>query len=121
MFALIFALIAVRIVESIPVKSAKIIASVGKHFTLSCDIENKENNVIIWKHGGRVLFAGDIRVRHDDRISVVQEKLLIKNVQSSDKGLYKCEIENNEGVFTKSSKHLIVLEPQLPRLPKVQS
>ena len=47
MFAYIFVLLAVKLVESIPVKSAEIIVSVGKHDTLSCDIENQENNVII--------------------------------------------------------------------------
>ena len=104
MFAFIFAFLVVKFVGSLPVKSDDLTASYGKHVTIDCNIENQENNLIIWKHGGRVLFVGDIRVRHDDRITVNKEMIVIKNVQSSDRGLYKCEIENNEGVFRKSNK-----------------
>ena len=38
MFAFIFALLAVKIVESVPVKSAEIIASSGMQVTIACDI-----------------------------------------------------------------------------------
>ena len=103
MFAFIFTLLAVKFVESIPVKCDELTASYGKHVTIDCNIENQENNVIIWKHGGRVLFAGDIRVRHDARITATKDKLVISNVQSSDRGLYKCEIETMRGYLQNQS------------------
>ena len=62
----------------------------GKTIDINCELENSEDNVLIWKHEGRVLFAGDVRVRHDDRMLVKENILMIENVKSQDSGHYVC-------------------------------
>ena len=77
---------------------------VGNTFVMKCELDNTEDNVIIWKHTNRVLFAGDIRVRHDDRIEVIDNLLVIEDIKPSDKGVYTCEIENIEAVELRDAK-----------------
>jgi len=99
-----------------PVEGDTIDVIVGNDVVIECDIDNHEDNVVIWKHGNRVLFAGDIRVRHDDRIEVIEDDLLIKDVAANYAGVYKCEIEDDEGLFKKSVEYLRVLEPPVAHI-----
>ena len=92
---------------------------VGNTFVMKCELDNTEDNVIIWKHTNRVLFAGDIRVRHDDRIEVIDNLLVIEDIKPSDKGVYTCEIENSEAVFRTFSTELNVLEPSVASINQV--
>ena len=48
----------------------------GKTIDINCELENSEDNLLIWKHEGRVLFAGDVQVRHDDRMHVMENILV---------------------------------------------
>ena len=102
--------------ESKPVEQNELRVSVGDEMLIECDIDNHEDNVVIWKHRNRVLFAGDIRVRHDDRIVVIGDDLVIKDVRADDAGLYKCEVEDAEGVYAKAVKEVVVLEPPVAHI-----
>ena len=77
--------IMIQLLKSMPADIGEMNIHVGKPFILRCDLYNPEGNVIIWKHKKIVLFAGEIRVRHDDRISVTEDKLGIENVKVPDK------------------------------------
>ena len=45
-------------------------ATAGQNIELKCLLENTDGNFIIWKHEDRVVFVGDIKVKHDDRVYV---------------------------------------------------
>ena len=102
--------------QSKPVEDSELGVSVGDEVLIECDIDNHEDNVVIWKHRNRVLFAGDIRVRHDDRIVVIGDDLMIQDVRADDAGVYKCEIEDAEGVYAKAVKEVVVLEPPVAHI-----
>ena len=102
--------------KSMPTHISEMNIHVGKPISIKCDLDNPEGNVIIWKHKKRVLFAGDIRVRHDDRIKVVEDNLVIENVKVSDNGIYACETEYNDGEFRTLSVLLNVLEPPVAKI-----
>ena len=42
----------------------------GEELLLSCDLQPDLGGLIVWKHGARVLFAGDLRIRRDGRLSL---------------------------------------------------
>ena len=42
----------------------------GEKINLSCDLVKQEESVVLWKKDDRVIFAGDLRVRMDERLSV---------------------------------------------------
>lgn len=49
--------------------------------------------ILIWKKGTRVLTAGDLMVKRDDRINLKGTDLKIQSVVVDDGGDYSCEIE----------------------------
>ena len=106
----------IRSINCNPLKVDDVLASINKTTAIQCAIDNPKNNPIIWKHWERVLFVGNIRVRHDNRISVKEDNLVIKNVKSTDKGLYSCEVEDSAGILMRKGNNLIVLEPPVARI-----
>ena len=42
----------------------------GEELLLGCDLQPDLGGLIVWKHGARVLFAGDLRIRRDGRLSL---------------------------------------------------
>ena len=84
---LIVILLAATTVNSKPAADIlEIDTSIGSRLALECSLDNLDDNVIVWKHEDRVLFAGNIRVRHDERIKAIDDTLVIKNVEPEDKG-----------------------------------
>ena len=84
LFAYSFLVIVIQAAQSMPTQNVEMNICAGKRVAIKCDLGNPEGNVIIWKHKKRVLFAGEMRVRHDDKISVTEYKLGIDNVKVSD-------------------------------------
>jgi len=122
MFVIIVMMIAATTVTSKPVADMiEIDTTVGSKMALECTLDNLEENVVVWKHEDRVLFAGDIRVRHDERIEVIEDSLVINDVEPEDKGQYTCEIENNKGVFNTISQIVNILEPTVAKINQVGS
>eukprot|EP00090_Calanus_glacialis_P001020 TRINITY_DN10732_c0_g1_i4.p1 TRINITY_DN10732_c0_g1~~TRINITY_DN10732_c0_g1_i4.p1 ORF type:complete len:362 (-),score=62.60 TRINITY_DN10732_c0_g1_i4:91-1137(-) len=93
----------------------------GKTIDIKCELENSEVNLLIWKYEGRVLFAGDVRVRHDDRMHVMENILVIENVKSKDKGNYVCELETSAGHLKAFTMNLKVLVPPKAKIHQVGS
>ena len=92
----------------------------GERLSLTCSLENDNNNVVIWKKSDRVLFAGNIRVRHDRRISVTEEMLLVIDAtRPEDEGHYSCEIEDREGRVQERGQVVTVLQPALVKISQV--
>ena len=111
-----------ELVSSVPaVEIVKIDVTAGEDLELSCALENTEENVVIWKHASRVLFAGNIRVRHDDRINIFNDKLVIENIDDNDAGYYSCEIENNAGFLQIFPTLVNILVPAEARILQVGS
>ena len=109
-----------ELVSSMPaVEIVKKDVTAGEDLELSCALENTEENVVIWKHAGRVLFAGNIRVRHDDRINIVDDNLVLENVDEDDEGFYSCEIENSEGLLQIFPTVVNILVPAVARILQV--
>merc|ERR1711979_183329 len=119
---LILTIPTLELVSSIPtVEVVKKDVTAGEDLELSCALENTEENVVIWKHAGRVLFAGNIRVRHDDRINIVDDNLVIENVDEDDEGSYSCEIENSKGLLQIFPTVVNILVPAVARILQVGS
>ena len=49
--------------------SAKTVIA-GTKLSLSCELSRRDESVVLWKKDDRVLFAGDLRVRKDERFCV---------------------------------------------------
>ncbi|QQP41359.1 Uncharacterized protein FKW44_015705, partial [Caligus rogercresseyi] len=52
------------------------------------------DSVVIWKQSNRIISAGEVVIRKDPRISLLEGfNLQIRNLRESDAGEYVCEIE----------------------------
>ena len=65
----------------------------------------------MWKTGPRVLFAGDMRIRRDRRLSLVKNHLVISGVEPGDAGEFSCETETLGGDVHMMVMHLDILSP----------
>ena len=93
----------------------------GERLELVCSLENDNNNVVIWKKSNRVLYAGNIRVRHDERMEVLNDNLIIRDVASEDEGDYTCEMEDDQGVFKVFSQRVTILQGATVKIHQVGS
>ena len=50
--------------------SARQVAVAGEDLELPCEVEPDLGGLIVWKHGARVLFAGELKIRRDQRLSL---------------------------------------------------
>ena len=107
-------------VSSMPQKFQEVTVATGDTLTLSCHLDNESNNVVIWKKSDRVLFAGNIRVRHDKRVGVSPDSVLtIAPAQPQDQGEYSCEIEDSRGQVAVFSQRVIILQPPVVKISQV--
>jgi hypothetical protein len=82
----------------------------GNNLSLSCKLSRRDESVVLWKKDERVLFAGDLRVRMDDRLSVNCGNLEILDVDVKDKGEYKCETESKDGELSSLNYAVEILQ-----------
>jgi len=68
-------------------------AQIGDTVTLPCKVRNLGPMILLWKKGTRVLTAGEMMIRRDDRIVLKGTDLQVQNVTPEDGGAYSCEIE----------------------------
>ena len=97
-------------------------AAVGGNVSLDCMIVNMTPSLVrLWKQGPRVIFAGNMRVRRDMRVSVEDNtgNLVITGVEEGDKGDYECEVETDSDIPVYIRHTLSILHPPtIVRVPK---
>ncbi|XP_070543229.1 irregular chiasm C-roughest protein-like isoform X1 [Ptychodera flava] len=83
-----------RAEQTIDVNPEDVTASVGDEVMFRCHISNREGRVVWGKDGSDMLTVDRLILKHKNRISLVGEDgqydLIIKDVQSSDAGVYNC-------------------------------
>ena len=50
----------------------------GEELDLGCDLDVEDAGLVVWKHGDRVLFAGNVRIRRDYRMAIINKRSLIR-------------------------------------------
>ena len=88
----------------------------GSEISLACEITASTGSVILWKKDGRVLFAGDLRVRRNSRFNVMNDYLVIKSANTDDTGEYVCETERENGKLETFPRHLQVQNPPMAHI-----
>merc|ERR1712227_845377 len=115
-------LLMIKVINCMPqISSTEVTVAAGDNLVLNCALINLNNNVIIWKKNERVLFAGGIRVRHDKRINVRGNSLIIDNVQPEDGDVYKCQIENSDGQLRDYSQKVVIYQTPIVKIGQVES
>ena len=46
----------------------------GEKLDLGCDLDVEDAGLVVWKHGDRVLFAGNLRIRRDYRMAIINKR-----------------------------------------------
>lgn len=87
----------------------------GSDVKLPCNVTNLSDGVLLWKQGSRIFFAGNIKVRRDDRFALDGTSLFIHDVTERDDGEYTCEVETKDKNNPKwiSHKLLVLQRPKI--------
>ena len=80
----------------------------GENIELPC--HNLHGGVRIWSTDDRVLFAGQLRVRMNNKFNIKSGNLMISHISPSDGGNYICSMELQNGDVMNIKYELIVLE-----------
>ena len=92
----------------------KVTTTVGEKQRLTCNLKPDFGGQIVWRYENRVLFAGDLRIRRDSRLTLADGDLVIDGVVSKDAGQYSCEVETATGKLETDITRLTVLSlPQV--------
>ena len=74
----------------------------------------KGEGTVLWKQGERVISAGPIQVRKDERLKLVEHNSLrITDVDVSDSGNYTCEIEWIGTPIAITHKLIVLVPPSI--------
>ncbi|XP_023341591.1 lachesin isoform X2 [Eurytemora carolleeae] len=85
--------------------------AVGEEVTLWCDPQDVGSFVVLWrKNDHMILTAGDMIVKPDPRLSLVEKNLRIKSLEAGDAGTYTCYVSTN-GPEVSVSHNLHILVP----------
>ena len=75
---------------------------------------NAGEGTVLWKQGERVISAGPIQVRKDERLKLVEHNTLrITDVDVSDSGNYTCEIEWIGTPIAITHKLIVLVPPSI--------
>ena len=55
-------------------RSARYVKIAGEDLDLTCHVEPDLGGLIVWKHGARVLFAGNLQIRRDERLALEERR-----------------------------------------------
>ena len=93
-----------------PVSGSQLEVFSGDSLTLYCPLYVTNNSVILWSKEDRIMFAGSLRVRMDDRFHVVNDNLIISSVRPEDAGTISCQVEDEARRLEVFSYSVEVLE-----------
>ena len=68
----------------------------GATLVLPCQVKDLNDLVLLWKKGSRVLTAGQMKVRRNDRFELRKTNLEIRDIREKDRGEYVCEVETDD-------------------------
>lgn len=98
-------------------KSTVVRVKVGDRATLRCEVTSLGKYVVMWKQGKRVMTAGNLTVRKDDRVSLKSSgntfNLEISPVSLSDSGNYTCEVDVLGRPLAKTHTLEVLVSPQV--------
>ena len=63
-------LLALSLLETGSSRTARQVAVAGEDLELPCQVEPDLGGLIVWKHGARVLYAGQLKIRRDQRLTL---------------------------------------------------
>ena len=63
-------LLALSLLDTGSSSSARQVGVAGEDLELPCQVEPDLDGLIVWKHGARVLFAGQLKIRRDQRLTL---------------------------------------------------
>uniref|UniRef100_A0A0K2SXN7 Ig-like domain-containing protein n=1 Tax=Lepeophtheirus salmonis TaxID=72036 RepID=A0A0K2SXN7_LEPSM len=91
---------------------------VGETIVLFCQVENLDDSMVIWKQSNRIISAGNVVIRKDERLSLLEGfNLQIRNLRESDAGEYVCEIETYGSPLDQKSTLEILVPPRVEPQP----
>uniref|UniRef100_A0A0B7AWF7 Ig-like domain-containing protein n=1 Tax=Arion vulgaris TaxID=1028688 RepID=A0A0B7AWF7_9EUPU len=99
----------------------EILAVIGSTAVLPCQVQNIQNNLVLWKNSKNdVLTLGRKKYNGDNRLAIqhitsTEWSLRIKNIRESDFGLYTCMI-NSQPILTRTVQLKNSLPAQLAPL-----
>jgi len=83
----------------------------GSSVSLPCPLHLPPATVRLWSRGERLLFAGELRVRHDARLQLAGGgRLLLEQVQPGDEGTFTCQVEDEDKQLRAFSYEVVVLQ-----------
>jgi len=87
----------------------------GSQLKLSCNVSQLSDSVLLWKQGSRIIYAGEIKVRRDDRFAKVGNNLIINGILTKDDGDFTCEVETKDKNNPQWITHKVVVlqKPQI--------
>jgi len=105
-------------------KGKELSVRLGQSIKIPCEIINKGESIVVWKHGESVIFAGEIRIRKDLHIRLVDgTSLLINEATRSYAGRYRCEVEwsNDKKPFQITHDLKVLVAPTVKFIPSKQT
>ena len=88
----------------------------GERAVLPCRVTDLGDFVLLWRRDTRVMFAGEMKVRRDKRLSLAETDLVLDKVEMGDRGDYTCQVETGD-----ESPPMIVHTLEVLQPPKIRS
>ena len=88
----------------------------GDRAVLPCRVTDLGDFVLLWRRDTRVMFAGAMKVRRDERLSLAETDLVLDKVEMGDRGDYTCQVETGD-----ESPPMIVHTLEVLQPPKIRS
>ena len=107
---LIFGIL-LEITLSAVVTKSQVEVTSGDTLTLYCPLYVTNNSVILWSRDDRILFAGSLKIKNDDRYQLINDNLIIRQANINDAGNIMCQVEDEDRKLSKFVYNVIVLEP----------
>ena len=107
---LIFGIL-LEITLSAVVTKSQVEVTSGDTLTLYCPLYVTNNSVILWSRDDRILFAGSLKIKNDDRYQLINDNLIIRQANINDAGDIMCQVEDEDRKLSKFVYNVIVLEP----------
>eukprot|EP00090_Calanus_glacialis_P003808 TRINITY_DN12843_c0_g1_i2.p1 TRINITY_DN12843_c0_g1~~TRINITY_DN12843_c0_g1_i2.p1 ORF type:complete len:446 (-),score=143.17 TRINITY_DN12843_c0_g1_i2:65-1402(-) len=90
----------------------------GEKVLLSCRVTNLGDSTLIWKKDGRMISAGDIVIRKNARMKLLDQSLEISDVTEEDAGQYICNVETFGSPLDQVHSVSVLVPPSIQSVPQ---